>query len=241
MKIELKEVRKAYGAEVALGGVNLVIEDGRALVLIGPSGGGKSTLLRLLGGLEVPDEGSLSVGGQSVPTDDRGLLAYRQGNGYLFQAFNLFPHMSLLRNIILPLVAVHGWEERAAAARAEECLERLGLGGQGEKTPGQLSGGQQQRGAIARAIAARPSLLILDEPTSALDPEMTAEVLAVIEELCATGQEIVMSTHEMGFAKAVADRVVFLAAGAVVEEGAELFEKAQTEAVQQFLSKVMRY
>ncbi len=241
MQIDLQDVRKCYGSEIALGDVSLKIDEGRSVVLIGPSGGGKSTLLRLLGGLEVPDAGSVTINGERLGRDARGLQAHRRENGYLFQAFNLFPHMTLRRNVILPLVKVHGWNESDAAQRAEECLERLGLGGQGEKSPGELSGGQQQRGALARAIAARPRLLILDEPTSALDPEMTAEVLAVIEELCAAGQEIVMSTHEMGFAKAVADHVVFLAEGKVVEEGADLFSGAKSEKVRQFLSKVMRY
>jgi polar amino acid transport system ATP-binding protein len=242
MRLELNDVVKRYGALAAVDGIDLRIEEGvRVLVFIGPSGGGKSTLLRLLGGLEHADEGTVMVGERDVGAPDADLQTHRRENGYLFQSFNLFPHLSLLRNVTLPLEKVHGQTPEAAAARGADCLERLGLGGMEKKMPAQLSGGQQQRGGIARAIAARPKLLLLDEPTSALDPEMTAEVLAVIEELSAAGQEIIMSTHEMGFAKAVADHAVFLAAGKVLEEGAHLFERPQEDAVKRFLSTVMRY
>jgi polar amino acid transport system ATP-binding protein len=242
MRLELRNVVKRYGRLEALDDLDLHVGEGiGVLVFIGPSGGGKSTLLRVLGGLERADGGAVRVGERDLGGLEADLQAHRRENGYLFQAFNLFPHLSLLRNVTLPLERVHGQVPEAARSRAVECLERLGLGGMEEKKPAELSGGQQQRGAIARAIAARPKLLLLDEPTSALDPEMTAEVLAVIEELSAAGQEIVMSTHEMGFAKAVADHAVFLAKGRVVEEGPQLFDQPREEAVVRFLSTVMRY
>ena len=155
MQIELNQVSKSYGAEKALKGVSLRIEEGRALVLIGPSGGGKSTLLRLLGGLEVPDAGTLAINGESLPVDDRALQAYRRANGYLFQAFNLFPHMSLLRNAVLPLVVVHRWEEAKAVERAEECLERLGLGGRGRRALGSFPGGNNSVERLREPIVRR--------------------------------------------------------------------------------------
>lgn len=242
MKLELRNVVKRYGQVAAVDGVDLPLREGvKVLVFIGPSGGGKSTLLRLLGGLESADEGELWVGGRELGQSKADLQAHRRANGYLFQAFNLFPHLSLLRNITLPLEEVHGFSTESARERGFECLERLGLAGLEAKMPATLSGGQQQRGAIARAIASKPQLLLLDEPTSALDPEMTAEVLAVIEELSASGQEIIMSTHEMGFAKAVADHTLFLAEGKIVEEGAGVFSSPQTEVVKRFLATVMKY
>ncbi|MEM7147585.1 MAG: ATP-binding cassette domain-containing protein [Verrucomicrobiota bacterium] len=243
MRLELQGLVKRYGAHPAVNGVDLSIgEKVRVLVLIGPSGGGKSTLLRILGGLERAEEGAVRVGDREMSgANESELQEHRRENGYLFQAFNLFPHLSLLRNVTLPLEKVHGHEPKAARERGLECLDRLGLGGMGGKMPAELSGGQQQRGGIARALAAKPKLLLLDEPTSALDPEMTAEVLAVIEELSASGQEIIMATHEMGFAKAVADHTLFLAEGKVVEEGADLFESPKEETVRRFLATVMRY
>ena len=198
-------------------------------------------MLRVLGGLEEVDEGRVRIGG--VVLESEGLLAHRRRNGFLFQAFNLFPHLTAVENIVLPLVKVHGRGEAEAEKRAMECLERFGLTDHAAKRPGQMSGGQQQRVGIARAIAHEPELLILDEPTSALDPEMTAEVLDVIRELAEAGQAIVLSTHEMGFARAVGDRVVFLAAGKVVEEGAgeEVFGDTQSGEARRFLARVMKY
>jgi polar amino acid transport system ATP-binding protein len=244
MNIELSGLSKRYGATHALSDIDLRVEDPvRVLALIGPSGGGKSTLLRLLGGLEVPDAGTVSIAGDMLARDEVGLLAHRRRNGYLFQAFNLFPHFTALKNVMLPLTEVHGQEDAAAKDTAMTCLERFGLADHASKRPAEMSGGQQQRVALARAIAIRPRLLLLDEPTSALDPEMTAEVLEVIEELCRAGQEIILSTHEMGFARAVADEVVFLADGSVVEKGTaeQVFENPESEVVRGFLGRVMRY
>ena len=233
---------KCYGQLRALDGVSLSVGgDVRTLVLIGPSGGGKSTLLRVLGGLEEADAGVVRVGGKELVPDR--FLAHRRRNGFLFQAFNLLPHLTAVENIVLPLVKVHGRREGEARERAMACLERFGLTAHAEKRPGQMSGGQQQRVGIARAIAHEPELLILDEPTSALDPEMTAEVLDVIGELAEAGQAIVLSTHEMGFARAVGDRVVFLAEGKVVEEGTgeAVFGDTHTEEAKRFLARVMKY
>ena len=244
MNIELSGLSKLYGATQALGGIDFRVDDPvRVLALIGPSGGGKSTLLRLLGGLEVSDEGTVSIGGDMLARDDAALLAHRRRNGYLFQAFNLFPHFTALENVMLPLTEVHEEESSAAREKAMSCLERFGLADHADKRPAEMSGGQQQRVALARAIAIRPQLLLLDEPTSALDPEMTAEVLEVIEELCRDGQQIILSTHEMGFARAVADEVVFLAEGAVIEKGTaeQIFENPRSDVVRGFLGRVMRY
>jgi polar amino acid transport system ATP-binding protein len=244
MNIELSGLAKRYGETQALRGIDLKVEDPiRVLALIGPSGGGKSTLLRLLGGLESADAGTVVIDGETLVDDEPALLKHRRSNGYLFQAFNLFPHFTALENVMLPLTEVHGKEKADARATAMNCLERFGLADHATKRPAEMSGGQQQRVALARAIAIRPRLLLLDEPTSALDPEMTAEVLELIEELCRGGQEIVLSTHEMGFAKAVADEVVFLADGQLVERGAaaEIFENPKSGVVENFLSRVMRY
>ncbi|MGK0189019.1 MAG: polar amino acid transport system ATP-binding protein [Verrucomicrobiales bacterium] len=244
MKVELNEIVRRYGEAQALKGASFSHDgDIRALVLIGPSGGGKSTLLRILGGLEAPDGGSVSVNGQPLPADERGLHAYRRKNGFLFQSFNLFPHYSALHNITLPLEVVHGKEPEEAREIAETGLKRFGLYEHRMKRPFELSGGQQQRVGIVRAISSKPALLLLDEPTSALDPEMTAEVLDVVKELNEEGQDIILSTHEMGFARAVADHCLFLAEGTIVEHsaGAGVFNAPQSEKAQRFLSRVMQY
>ena len=245
MRVSAGGVEKRFGATRALAGAEIELgDDVSVLALIGPSGGGKSTFLRVLGGLEVPDAGEVIVDGERVDYESRPeLLAYRRRNGFLFQSFNLFPHKSALQNITLPLVEVHGMAADVATGKARECLERFGLGEHAEKMPAQLSGGQQQRAAIARAIAPGPRLLFLDEPTSALDPEMTGEVLDLIAELKEGGQDIILSTHEMGFARQVADEVAFLAEGKIVErrEAHELFDSPEDLRLQQFLSRVMRY
>ncbi len=218
-------------------------EDIKTLVLIGPSGGGKSTLLRVVAGLEVPDSGTVRIDGEELRHEREALLAHRRANGFVFQAWNLFPHLSALENVALPLEKVHGFTPAAAQAKAREQLARFRLGDHLTKRPAQMSGGQQQRVALARAIAPNPRLLLLDEPTSALDPEMTAEVLELIEELCRQGQNLLLSTHEMGFAKAVADQIVFLAEGKVEagEAPDAMFDGSAGRVVDRFIAKVMRY
>lgn len=243
MKLEITGLTKRYGKQAALDNLSLSISEGNVLVLIGPSGGGKSTLLRVMGGLETPDSGLVSMHGETLPSSEAGLLAYRRANGFLFQQFNLFPHLDALTNLTLPLESVHGRSPAEAKKTAEAALERFGLLEHAHKRPAQLSGGQQQRVGIARAIASNPRVLFLDEPTSALDPEMTAEVLELIQELAESGQRIVLSTHEMGFARAVASQVAFLANGRVVESGppGEWFENPSSEHARRFLSRVLRY
>ncbi|RFC52898.1 MAG: polar amino acid transport system ATP-binding protein [Verrucomicrobia bacterium] len=243
MDIDAQRLTRRYGALAALDGLTLEVERVKVLALIGPSGGGKSTLLRVLGGLEGADEGEVSINGTVLTAEERQLLAWRRRNGFLFQQFNLFPHLTARRNITLPLEKVHGRTAAEAERVADESLERFGLTAHGHKLPAQLSGGQQQRVGLARAIASGPEILILDEPTSALDPEMTAEVLELIGELAAGGQDIILSTHEMGFARAVAGHVAFIAAGKVAEHGpsGELFAAPKEEMTRRFLSKVMRF
>ncbi len=243
MKLEIKGLSKHYGQTKALDGLSLVVDSARVLVLIGPSGGGKSTFLRVLGGLETADSGGVAINEGPLATDAAGLQNYRRKNGFLFQQFNLFPHLTALRNISLPLEKVHGHSPEEARRLAEQALGRFGLLEHAHKLPAQLSGGQQQRVGIARAVARKPEILFLDEPTSALDPEMTAEVLELIQELAEQGQDIILSTHEMGFARAVADQVAFIAAGKVEEHAtpADLFGGPKSSICQRFLSKVMRY
>jgi len=244
MSIEITGLTKHYGETRAVDGISFAFPDEvQVLVLIGPSGGGKSTLLRLLGGLELPTAGGVAMNGTALPATEEGLREFRRRNGFLFQSFNLFPHLSALENIVLPLVTVHGWQRDEAVVRAREVVARFGMADHVTKRPAELSGGQQQRIALARAMAHGPDLLLLDEPTSALDPEMKAEVLDVVAELCEAGQRIILSTHEMGFARGCADEVVFLANGRLVESGKRdsLFESPQTEVVRSFLGRVMKW
>jgi polar amino acid transport system ATP-binding protein len=243
MKLSVTSLSKRYGEHTALQDLSLEVPEARVLCLIGPSGGGKSTFLRLLGGLETPSSGHISLLGEALPESAEGLLTHRRRNGFLFQQFNLFPHLTALRNLTLPLEKVHGLSADAALSTAHAALDRFGLLDHAKKLPAQLSGGQQQRVGIARAIAAGPRILFLDEPTSALDPEMTAEVLELIQELAAEGQNIILSTHEMGFASAVADHVAFLAAGHIEESGppSQVFGNPSSSLCQRFLSRVMRY
>lgn len=243
MKLEIHGLTKQYGRTKALHGLSLEIPSARVVVLIGPSGGGKSTLLRVLGGLETADSGTVEINGIPLSHEADTLQAYRRKNGFLFQQFNLFPHLTALRNISLPLEKVHGHTPDEARGMAEQSLARFSLLEHAHKLPSQLSGGQQQRVGIARAVARKPEILFLDEPTSALDPEMTAEVLELIQELAEQGQDIILSTHEMGFAKAVADQVAFVAMGKIEEHAPpeELFGQAKSPVCRRFLSKVMRY
>jgi polar amino acid transport system ATP-binding protein len=226
-----------------LDNLSLDVEFPHVLALLGPSGGGKSTLLRVIAGLERPDSGTVLINGEKVPDREPALRDYRRTLGVVFQAFNLFPHMTVLRNVMLPLVEVHGIDRSTAHDRSMEVMERLGIADQAAKLPAQLSGGQRQRVAIARALAAKPRFLLFDEPTSALDPEMTAEVLSLIADLRESNTPMLLVTHEMGFARKIADRVAFLTAGRVLEEGpaAEFFADPSSDEAQRFLAKVLAY
>lgn len=243
MRVSLDGVVKEFGPQRVLDGVTWEASFDYALALIGPSGGGKSTLLRLLAGLDTPDRGRVLVDGMELPEDERGLRNYRRGTGIVFQAFNLFPHLSALENIVLPLVHVHGVARREAVDVAMSHLGRFRLSGQEHKQPASLSGGQRQRVAIARALAHNPGLLLLDEPTSALDPEMTAEVLDLIAELRDSGQRIVLVTHEMGFARHTADLVAFVDKGGILESGkaGEFFDNPGRAETRRFLEKILKY
>lgn len=243
MKLDFDDITKRYGDHTVLDAITAQLEFPHVLALLGPSGGGKSTLLRVIGGLESPEAGSLMIDGQRVPTTEKSLRTFRSNIGTVFQSWNLFPHLDALANIMLPLTAVHGLSPEAARNRSLELLERLHLTGHAHKRPAELSGGQRQRVAIARAVAIHPRLLLLDEPTSALDPEMTAEVLEVIADLKAEGRTFILVTHAMNFARTVADQVAFLAGGRIVEQGsaAAFFTAPESETARRFLAKVLKY
>jgi polar amino acid transport system ATP-binding protein len=250
MRLEARSITKSFSPgrdpavrRTVLDGLSLDVEFPHVLALLGPSGGGKSTLLRVIAGLERPDSGAVLINGEKVPDREPALRDYRRALGVVFQAFNLFPHMTVLRNVMLPLVEVHGIDRSTAQDRSMEVMERLGIADQAAKLPAQLSGGQRQRVAIARALASKPRFLLFDEPTSALDPEMTAEVLSLIADLRESNTPMLLVTHEMGFARKIADRVAFLSAGRVLEEGsaAEFFASPRTAEAQRFLAKVLAY
>ena len=243
MKLKLHQITKHFGDHVVLDNVSLSFEKVNTLVFIGPSGGGKSTLLRVIAGLEYPEAGELEIDGEKVAFTEDGLLKHRRTIGVVFQAFNLFPHLTALQNITLPLEKVHGVPPAEARDTAQQILKRLQLDKHSQKKPAELSGGQRQRVAIARAISIKPRLLLLDEPTSALDPEMTAEVLDVIEELRAEGLDFILVTHEMGFARLVADQVAVIADGRIVEAGPvdQVFKNPVSQQSLDFLAKVLKY
>jgi len=212
-----------------------------ALVLVGPSGGGKSTLLRILAGLDLPTAGTVCFDGEVLPRDEEALRRYRRTVGTVFQAYNLFPHLTAMDNLLLPLVHVHGLSDRDARERVREPLERFRLAEHAHKRPAELSGGQKQRIAILRALVVRPRRLFFDEPTSALDPEMRAEVLEMIGEVRAEGAQFVLVTHEMAFARRVADEIAFIADGTVLAAGLakEFFEQPTEPRVRSFLQLTM--
>ncbi|MES2571839.1 MAG: amino acid ABC transporter ATP-binding protein [Verrucomicrobiota bacterium] len=244
MKLKLTTLSKSFDGHCVLDNISAEFGPVRSLVLIGPSGGGKSTLLRIVAGLETPETGSVELDGEPVEFagGEKALQKHRRRLGVVFQAFNLFPHLSALENITLPLEKVHGLSPGEAAELAHQTLARFQLAEHARKKPAALSGGQKQRVAIARAIAIKPRLLLFDEPTSALDPEMTAEVLDVIEELKESGRHFILVTHEMNFARRVADEIAFLARGRIVEQGPAslLFDAPQTDSCRDFLSRVLR-
>jgi polar amino acid transport system ATP-binding protein len=243
MRLEIKGISKRFGDHVALNDIGLSIPEIRTVALLGPSGSGKTTLLRIIAGLETPDAGEIYLNGDRLQCTEQYLLQHRRSIGTVFQSFNLFPHLTALRNISLPLEKVHGYSDEEAETFAMQLLTRFQLSVHAHKTPAQLSGGQKQRVAIARAVAIKPRLLLLDEPTSALDPEMTVEVLDLISELRQEGRPLLLVTHEVGFARKVADQVVFLHEGRILESGAadQLFEQPASEEMKLFLDKVLRY
>ena len=243
MKLELRGVSKRLGAQAIFDHLSATLEFANTLAFIGPSGGGKSTLLRLLAGLIPADAGSILFDGEALPLERDALRLWRSKLGIVFQSFNLFPHLSALENILLPLTEVHGLDHEAALHRAHLVLERFQLSSHSAKRPAALSGGQRQRVAIARAIAIQPMLVLLDEPTSALDPEMTAEVLDLLSELRSEGIPLVLVTHEMGFARHTADLVAFVSRGKLLEisEPAMFFNSPKHAEAQQFLKRVLRH
>ena len=241
MKLEIADLTQRFNATTVLDRLSLSTGEIQALVLVGPSGGGKSTLLRILAGLDVPVAGSVAFDGAALPRDEEALRRYRRTVGTVFQAYNLFPHLSALDNLLLPLVHVHGLSRQAALDRVREPLERFHLSSHAHKRPAELSGGQKQRIAILRALVVRPRRLFLDEPTSALDPEMTAEVLEMIGELKARGTQFVLVTHEMHFARRVADELAFIGDGRVLAHGTAdfMFDRCDEPRVRGFFDRIL--
>jgi ABC-type polar amino acid transport system ATPase subunit len=240
--VELVGIHKAFGDNVVLDGVDLSVTRGEVIVIAGPSGSGKSTMLRCVNGLETVDQGQVLFDGQPV-TSGKALSALRAQIGFVFQQFHLFPHMTVLQNITLAPVKVKGIAADKARTTAHALLERVGIAEKAEQYPADLSGGQQQRVAIARALAMDPQLMLFDEPTSALDPEMIREVLDVMRDLARDGMTMLVVTHEMGFAREVCDRLVFIDGGQIVEEGppAEFFANARSERAREFVDKIIHH
>ena len=241
--IELRHVDKHYGPLHVLRDISLRVHQGEVVVIVGPSGSGKSTLCRTINRLETIDSGEILIDGVALPEEGKKLAAVRSQVGMVFQSFNLFAHMSILDNMTLAPVDVLKRDKKEARAEAMRLLERVGVADQAHKVPAQLSGGQQQRAAIARALAMRPKAMLFDEPTSALDPEMIEEVLQVISELATDGMTMLIVTHEMGFARNVADRIIFMDEGRIVEESdpEAFFTHPQSERARSFLSAVQRH
>jgi len=241
--VELRDVRKSFGDHVVLEEIDLAINPGEAVVIAGVSGSGKSTMLRCMNGLEEVDSGEVLFDGQRVDARSKTIGKLRADIGMVFQQFNLFPHMTVLENIMLAPVKVKGVEPAAARARAHELLETVGIPEKAGASPADLSGGQQQRVAIARALAMDPKLMLFDEPTSALDPEMIREVLDVMRDLARGGMTMVVVTHEMGFAREVCDRLVFIDGGKIVEQGppAEFFAAAKSARAREFVDKIIHH
>ena len=249
--VDARSVRKSYGSNDVLNGISLTVEQGEVLCIIGPSGSGKSTFLRCLNHLESINGGRIYVNGELMGYRQVGNVLHemkskdiakaRQGIGMVFQRFNLFPHLTALQNIIEAPIGVAGMNPEEAKTLGLELLEQVGLGDKGEHYPSQLSGGQQQRVAIARALAMKPKLMLFDEPTSALDPELVGDVLDVMKNLAKAGMTMIVVTHEMGFAKEVADKVVFIDKGRIVESGSpkQVLDNPQEARTRAFLNKVL--
>lgn len=244
--VRMQKLNKHFGSLHVLNNIDLEIVPGEVVVVIGASGSGKSTLIRCINGLEEFQSGSLSVDGNTLKPNGKSsqaLQTIRTEVGMVFQQFNLFPHLSVIDNITLAPMKVRGWSRNDAVATAKRLLDRVGIADQADKYPGQLSGGQQQRVALARALAMEPRLMLFDEPTSALDPEMIGEVLDAMRELAKEGMTMVIVTHEMGFAREVADRVIFIHKGEIAEQGPpeKLFDAPQHERTQSFLARVLKH
>ena len=241
--IELRDVNKYYGELHVLQDINLTVGKGEVVVVIGPSGSGKSTLCRAINRLETIESGTIQLDGQPLPEEGRALAKLRAEVGMVFQSFNLFAHKTVLQNVSLAQVRVRKRKREDADRRSLELLDRVGLASQAPKFPAQLSGGQQQRVAIARALAMEPKALLFDEPTSALDPEMINEVLEVMRQLAHDGMTMVVVTHEMGFARSAANRVVFMADGRIVEDRTpeEFFTNPRSDRAKDFLSKILKH
>ncbi|MFF4652494.1 amino acid ABC transporter ATP-binding protein [Streptacidiphilus sp. ASG 303] len=241
--VSLKGVNKHFGALHVLQDVDLEIAAGEVVVVIGPSGSGKSTLCRTINRLETVDSGTITVDGRPLPAEGRELARLRAEVGMVFQSFNLFAHRTVLENVVMGQVKVRKVPRDQAEAKARTLLDRVGVGAQADKYPAQLSGGQQQRVAIARALAMDPKVMLFDEPTSALDPEMINEVLEVMRQLAAEGMTMIVVTHEMGFARSAANRVVFMADGRIVEENTPeaFFTAPRSDRAKDFLSKILHH
>ncbi|MEU4213492.1 amino acid ABC transporter ATP-binding protein [Streptomyces sp. NPDC026206] len=241
--VVLNKVNKHFGALHVLQDIDLTITRGEVVVVIGPSGSGKSTLCRTINRLETTDSGSISIDGKPLPQEGRELARLRADVGMVFQSFNLFAHKTVLENVTLGQVKVRRKDRKEAEAKARALLDRVGVGAQADKYPAQLSGGQQQRVAIARALAMDPKVMLFDEPTSALDPEMINEVLEVMQQLARDGMTMVVVTHEMGFARSAANRVVFMADGRIVEEAQpdQFFNNPRSDRAKDFLSKILHH
>ncbi|MBO0457889.1 amino acid ABC transporter ATP-binding protein [Enterococcus hulanensis] len=239
--INVKQLSKSFGDNEVLKSIDLTVKEGEVVVIIGPSGSGKSTILRCLNLLEEPTSGEIFFEGQNITAPDSNIDQIRQKMGMVFQSFNLFPHMSVVENLTITPVKIKKEDPTKAKEAALALLDQVGLKEKADSYPSSLSGGQQQRVAIARALAMNPDVMLFDEPTSALDPEMVGEVLAVMQDLAKKGMTMVVVTHEMGFAKEVADRVIFMADGVIQEEGTpeEIFDHPQNSRTQDFLNKVL--
>ncbi|KRA31200.1 MULTISPECIES: amino acid ABC transporter ATP-binding protein [unclassified Nocardioides] len=241
--VELVDVQKWYGDLHVLQDINLTVQRGEVVVVIGPSGSGKSTLCRTINRLETIDKGLIQVDGAPLPQEGKALAAHRADVGMVFQSFNLFAHKTILENVTLGPIKVRKKSKAEAEALAKELLDRVGVGHQAAKYPAQLSGGQQQRVAIARALAMEPKVMLFDEPTSALDPEMIKEVLDVMVDLAERGMTMIVVTHEMGFARTAANRVVFMADGRMVEtaDPETFFTNPESDRAKDFLGKILKH
>ena len=241
--VVVRDVQKHYGDFQALKDVDLTVDKGEVVVVIGPSGSGKSTLCRTINRLETITSGTITIDGEELPKEGKALANLRAEVGMVFQSFNLFAHLTILENVTLGPIRVRGQKKEEAEERGRELLDRVGVGSQADKYPDQLSGGQQQRVAIARALAMDPKVMLFDEPTSALDPEMINEVLDVMVALAKDGMTMIVVTHEMGFARKAANRVVFMADGQIVEQATpeEFFTNPRSDRAKDFLSKLITH